>query len=107
MAYEEEYAERVRALLDGEPGITEKRMFGGLAFLVDGHMALAISGRGLLMIRADESTQERLLDRPGVEQTIMRQRPMRNWLDIDETVTGNEAELASLVRGAVAHVRTL
>lgn len=107
MAYDEHYADEVRALLQGERGLTEKRMFGGLAFLVDGKMAVVVSGRGLLMIRVDEQTQDRLLARPGITQTLMRQRPMRGWLDADETVTSDEAALAELVRVAVAHVRPL
>ena len=107
MAYDEAFARRVRDLLEDEPGITEKAMFGGLAFLVDGRMAVVVSGRELLMIRADPGTEDRLLERDGVVQTVMRDRPMRGWLDVDGTVTADDAALRELVEGAVAHARTL
>ena len=107
MAYDEGFAERVRALLDGEAGVTEKKMFGGLCFLVDGRMAVVVSGREVLMVRADPGTEGRLLGRGGVEQTVMRGRPMRGWLDVDGTVTADDAALRELVEGAVAHARTL
>lgn len=107
MAYDEAFAQRVRNLLAGEEGITEKAMFGGLAFLVDGHMAAAVSGRSLMMIRADASTEERLLGRDGIEQTVMRGRPMTGWLDVDGSVTDDDDALREVVGGAVAHARTL
>lgn len=107
MAYDEGFAERVRALLDGEAGVTEKTMFGGLCFLVDGRMAVAVSGRDLMMLRADPETEDQLLERDGVEQTVMRGRPMRGWLDVGSELTDDDATLRELVEGAVAHVRTL
>lgn len=107
MAYDEGFAQRVREQLAGEPGITERAMFGGLAFLVDGRMAVAVSGRDLMMIRADDETEERLLRRDGVEQTVMRDRPMAGWLDVDAPLSDDDETLAELVAGAVAHARTL
>lgn len=107
MAYDEGLAQRVREVLQGQDGIAEKAMFGGLAFLVDGHMAVAVSGRDLMMIRADAETQDRLLGRAGVEQTIMRGRPLTGWLDLDGTVTADDDALRELVTGAFAHARTL
>lgn len=107
MAYDEGFAQRVRDLLLGEEGITERAMFGGLGFMVDGHMAVTVSGRDLMMIRADARTEDLLLDRDGIEQTVMRGRPMSGWLDVDSTVTADDAALRELVEGAVAHARTL
>lgn len=107
MSYDEAFAQRLRALLEREDGITERAMFGGLAFLVDGHLAVAVSGRGLMMIRADAQTEDRLLQRDGIEQTVMRGRPMSGWLDVDGTVTAQDAALGELVAGAVAHARSL
>lgn len=107
MAYDEGFAQRVRDLLQGEEGITERAMFGGLGFMADGHMAVAVSGRDLMMIRADAQTEDRLLDRDGIEQTFMRGRPMSGWLDVDGTVTADDDALRELVGGAVAHARTL
>lgn len=107
MAYDEALAERVRDLLEAEAGITEKKMFGGLAFLADGHMAVAVSRRGLLMVRADEQTEERLLQRPGVQQTVMRGRPMTGWLDVDTSGLADDETLREIVVPAVAHARAL
>ncbi len=107
MAYDEELAARVRHLLAGLADVTERAMFGGLAFLVDGHMALAVSGRSVLMVRADQQTEARLLERPGVGNTLMRGRPMRGWLDVGASVVADDEVLADLVSRAVAHARTL
>lgn len=107
MAYDQDLAQRVREVLAEEPDITEKAMFGGLAFLAGGRMALAVSRRGLLMVRVDGRTEDQLLQRAGVEQTVMRGRPMNGWVDVDGTVTAEESALRDLVAGAVAHARTL
>lgn len=107
MAYDEAFADRVRGLLQDAEGVTERKMFGGLGFMVHGHMAVAVSGRDVMMLRADPQTEDRLLDREGVEQTVMRGRPMSGWLDVGPELTGDDAALRELVEGAVAHVRTL
>src|SRR5690606_2607228 len=99
-------AARVRHLLSAEGGITERAMFGGLAFLVDGRMALAV-GQGDLMVRVDEETGDRLLEQPDVAQTVMRGRPMRGWFDLGLSVVAADASLRDVVTAAVAHVRTL
>src|SRR4051794_41269059 len=65
MAYDEELAARVRDVLGGESGVTEKRMFGGLAFLVDGHLAVSASSRGGLLVRVDPAAEEALLEEAG------------------------------------------
>src|SRR3954468_16613558 len=82
MAYEEDLSERVREILASEEGLTEKRMFGGLAFLLDGHMAVAASSRGGIMVRVAPRREDELLTRPGVEPMIMRGRPMTGWLRV-------------------------
>jgi TfoX/Sxy family transcriptional regulator of competence genes len=106
MGYDEALAGRVRRLLAGQDGITEKAMFGGLAFLAEGHMAVAVSSRGVLMLRADEEMEARLLERSGVEQTVMRGRPMSGWLDVDTALLEGDA-LRDVVTSAVAHARSL
>ena len=83
MAYDEELAERVRQELDGEPGVVEQKMFGGLAFLIGGRMAVAVSGRGGLMARVDPDEYEALLAEAGAQPLEMRGRPMRGWLLVD------------------------
>lgn len=106
MGYDEALAERVRRLLAGEDGLTERAMFGGLAFLADGRMAVAVSRRDVLMVRADDATVSRSLEQPGVQRTVMRGRPMRGWLDVDTAVMADDA-VGDLVVRAVAYARTL
>ena len=107
MAYDEALAERIRQLLDGEPGLTEKKMFGGLAFLINGNMSVAASGQGGLMVRCAPQDTATLIEEPGAEQLIMRGRPMEGWLRVgDEAVTG-EAELSRWVNRGVGYARSL
>lgn len=99
--------ERIRALLAAEPGITERRMFGGLAFLVDGNMAVAASGRGVLMVRIHPTDAARLLDRPGARPMEMRGRPLRGWLEIDDAGVRTARQLGAWVRVGVGCARSL
>jgi len=81
MAYDEDLANRIREALADEQGVTEKRMFGGLAFLIGGHMAVAASGQGGLMVRCDPDATEVHLDN-GAERMVMRGREMNGWLRV-------------------------
>jgi TfoX/Sxy family transcriptional regulator of competence genes len=91
MAYDEELAERIRGLLPGVP-VTEKKMFGGLAFLVGGNMAVAASGQGGLLLRCDPDASDELVTRPGVSRMEMRGATMSGWLRVtDEAVADDEA----------------
>ena len=83
MAYDEGLADRVRELLVAEPDVREQRMFGGLAFLIGGNMAVAVSGRGGLLVRVDPSTSETLVATTTARPMEMRGRPMRGWLYVD------------------------
>lgn len=106
MAYDEELAERIRERLDTEEGISERRMFGGLAFCVDGRMAVAVSGRGALMVRLPDDEVDAALDRPHVEPMVMRDRPVRGWvLVLPEGLEGSS--LASWVEKGLGHARGL
>ncbi|WP_022923579.1 TfoX/Sxy family protein [Serinicoccus marinus] len=80
MAYDEALAQRIRDLLAGEPGVTEKAMFGGLAFLVDGRMAVAATGDQGVMIHIEEAMARELCAREGIAPMEMRGRPMREWV---------------------------
>jgi len=107
MAYDEELAERVRNLVAEEPGVVEKRMFGGLAFLIDGNMSVAASGGGGLLLRCAPAETDALLDEPGADHFVMRGRPMTGWLRIDgDGIAGDEA-LKRWVTRAVAYARSL
>ena len=83
MAYDEDLANRIREQLAGHDAVTEKRMFGGLAFLVDGSMAVAASRTGGLMVRVDPAQSDDLVEADGVERMVMRGREMDGWLLVD------------------------
>jgi hypothetical protein len=107
MAYDEEFTARVRAVLTGEQGVTEKRMFGGLAFMVDGHLAVSASGRGGLLVRADPTQVESFLETPGVTRFRMRGRPMTGWLHVEPAAVEDDAALERWVGVGVGYARTL
>jgi TfoX/Sxy family transcriptional regulator of competence genes len=107
MAYDEELAARIRDDLGGEPGVVERRMFGGLAFLVDGHMAVAASGQGGLMVRVDPDRGDALVDDESVRPFEMRGRSMTGWLHVTGTAIEADDELRTWVRRGVEHARSL
>ena len=82
MAYDQDLADRIRDLLDDEDGVKEQRMFGGLAFLVNGNMAVAASGHGGLLVRVDPEEAEDWIDGEHVAPMTMRGREMRGWLRV-------------------------
>jgi TfoX/Sxy family transcriptional regulator of competence genes len=104
MAYDEELAVRIRELVSGEPGLTEKKMFGGLAFLVGGNMAVAASGQGGLLVRVDPEESDALVASSSARPMEMRGREMAGWLRVDPA--GND-ELAAWVGRGVAFARSL
>ena len=82
MAYDEDLADRIRALLSHQRGVTEKKMFGGLAFLIGGNMAIAASGQGGALVRVDPDQADHLVDTTPAEAAVMRGRPMQGWLRV-------------------------
>jgi len=107
MAYDEELAERVRAEVAGERALTEMTMFGGLAFLVGGHMAVAVSGQGGLMLRCDPDDTEALLDEPGAGPMVMRDKEMRGWLRVGADAVADDEALRAWVQRGTAYARSL
>ena len=103
MAYDEALAARIRELLAGEDGLTEKKMFGGLAFLIGGNMAVAASGQGGLLVRVDPAEGERLVGTTDARPMEMRGREMAGWLRVDPP----GREVAQWVERGVAYARTL
>jgi TfoX/Sxy family transcriptional regulator of competence genes len=101
VAYDEELAARVRERVGDA---TEKKMFGGLAFLVGGNMAVAASGQGGLLVRVDPDEGPRLVETTAAEPMEMRGRTMTGWLRVDVTT---DDELAEWVDRGVAYARTL
>jgi TfoX/Sxy family transcriptional regulator of competence genes len=82
MAYDQELANRLRECVQDEPGVTEKRMFGGLAFLIDGNMAVSASSQGGLMVRVDPQEAESLVADGSAQRFVMRGREMDGWLHV-------------------------
>jgi len=107
VSFDEELAGRVREQLAGAPGLTEKKMFGGLAFLVGGNMAVSASGQGGLLLRADPEQTAELTAGPAASVAVMRGRPMPGWLRVGAEHVRTARELAEWVDRSVAFARTL
>ena len=107
MAYDEELANRLRETLQDEAGLTEQRMFGGLAFMVNGHMAVSASGKGGLLLRVDPAQTEALLDPPHVKRFEMRGREMDGWLRVDPEAVDSDEALERWAAHGVAYARSL
>jgi TfoX/Sxy family transcriptional regulator of competence genes len=107
MTYDAALADRIRDAVEGEEGVTEKRMFGGLAFLVGGNMAVAASGQGGLMLRVDPAESETLTAHEHVSRMVMRGREMDGWLRVDSQALEDDAALHRWVQTGVSYARSL
>jgi TfoX/Sxy family transcriptional regulator of competence genes len=107
MAYDEALAERIRALVGPGPDVTEQKMFGGLAFLVGGHMAIAASGQGGILARVDPAVSDELVATTSARAMAMRERQMPGWLRVDAQHVASEPELAAWVERGVGYARSL
>ena len=107
MAYDEDFANRVRELLADETGITEKAMFGGLAFLLQGNMAVGLSGGGELMVRVGPDATDDALSRPHTRLFDMTGRPMKGWILVAPAGVKTKRQLDSWVKRGTKFARTL
>jgi TfoX/Sxy family transcriptional regulator of competence genes len=107
MAYDEALAGRIRELVSGEPAVTEMRMFGGLAFLVGGNMAVAASGQGGLLVRVDPAESDELVESSAAYPMEMRGRSMAGWLRVDVDDGRLDDALSEWVGRGVAYARSL
>jgi TfoX/Sxy family transcriptional regulator of competence genes len=107
VAYDEQLAERIRELLTAEPGLTETKMFGGLAFLVNGNMAVAASGQGGLLVRVDPAESDTLVSETPASVMEMRGRQMQGWLRLDSDDVRTKDELSAWVERGLAFARSL
>lgn len=106
MAYDEDLADRIRMLI--KVPVTEKKMFGGLAFLVNGNMSVAASGQGGLLVRVEPEDMARLLKEPGAAEFEMGGRgPMAGWLRVDGPSLGKDAQLRKWVERGVTYAASL
>ncbi|HKH50429.1 MAG TPA: TfoX/Sxy family protein [Mycobacterium sp.] len=107
MAYDEDLADRIRELIAAERGVDEKRMFGGLAFLINGNMSVAVSRQGGLMVRIPPVETEKLLARDHVEPMIMAGREARGWLRVSSDGVKTKRQLRSWVTRGVDYAKSL
>jgi hypothetical protein len=107
MAYDENLAYRLRDLLEPEPGLSEKRMFGGLAFMIGGHMAVSASRQGGLLLRVDPAHTDRLLGHEHAEPFEMRGRPVDGWLRVVPAGVESDEDLERWVAIGVSYARSL
>jgi TfoX/Sxy family transcriptional regulator of competence genes len=107
MAYDEELAQRIRALLGDPPGLTEKQMFGGLAFLIGGNMAIAASGRGGILVRVDPQESDELVASTPAEPMEVRGRQMAGWLRVDTADVAADGKLAECVERGAGYAASL
>jgi TfoX/Sxy family transcriptional regulator of competence genes len=107
VAYDEDLAARVRQVIGREPGLTEKRMFGGLAMLLHGNMAVSVSGRGGLLVRVDPAAHDAVAAERGAQAMVMRGRPMRGWITVAASACARDADLRRWVERGMSYARTL
>jgi TfoX/Sxy family transcriptional regulator of competence genes len=107
VAYDEDLADRIRELLSGEKGLEEKRMFGGLAFLINGNMAVAASGQGGLLVRVAPDDTDKLLDGKHVSPMVMAGREARGWLRVTTDGVKTKRQLQTWVSRGAGYARTL
>lgn len=107
MPYDEDVAARIRELMAGESGVTEKRMFGGLAFLIEGNMAVAASGQGGVLVRVDPEESDGLVQTTSARPMEMRGAPMRGWVRVESDGVHTEQQLCEWVRRGTSHARSL
>jgi TfoX/Sxy family transcriptional regulator of competence genes len=107
MAYDEDLANRIRELILTEPGVTEKRMFGGLAFLINGNMSVSASHQGGLLLHVDPAETDALLSKPYAQPFEMRGRMMQGWLRVEAEGVQSKRQLERWVARGVAYARSL
>jgi TfoX/Sxy family transcriptional regulator of competence genes len=107
VAYDEDLAHRIRDLLSDQRGLSEKRMFGGLAFLIGGNMAIAASGQGGLLVRLDPTDSDRLVATGSASVAVMRGRPMNGWLRVPSEQVKTKRQLQKWVTVGSSFARSL
>ena len=107
MAFDEDLADRIRELLSQQRGVTETKMFGGLAFLIRGTMAIAASGQGGALVRVDPGQTDRLVETTPAKAAVMRDRPMQGWLRVDSDDLRTKRQLVKWVKLGSAYASSL
>jgi TfoX/Sxy family transcriptional regulator of competence genes len=107
VAYDEDLADRIRELIGGQPKLTEQKMFGGLAFLVGGNMAVAASGQGGLLVRVDPAETEKITATTSATPMVMRGRPMQGWLRVGSEDVRTKRQLTKWIELGTSYARSL
>jgi TfoX/Sxy family transcriptional regulator of competence genes len=107
MAYDLALADEIRSVLDGTPGITERHMFGGLSFLVNGNLAVAVRGSEGILVRVGPDAAEELERTTPATRAVMGTRVMKGWLEVGADHLGTEEELSGWVQRGMDHARSL
>jgi TfoX-like protein len=107
VAYDEDLADRIRSLVATERGLSEKKMFGGLAFLVGGNMAIAASGQGGILVRVGPERWDRLVATTKATVAVMGGRPMTGWLRVGAEDVRTRRQLAKWVDLGTSFARSL
>lgn len=107
MAYDEELADRIRALLGNRAGLTEQKMFGGLGFMIGGNMAIAASGQGGILVRVDPGESDDLVATTPAEPMEMRGRQMAGWLRVGTADVTDDATLGEWAERGAAYAGSL
>jgi hypothetical protein len=107
MAYDENLADRIRELVGSDADVTEQKMFGGLAFLIGGNMAVAASGQGGVLVRVDPAQSDALVATTNARPMEMRGRQMQGWLRVDPEDVRTTRQLAKWVQLGTTYARSL
>ena len=107
MAYDEDLADRIRELVGGERKLTEQKMFGGLGFMIGGHMAIAASGQGGVLVRVDPEESDEIISKTQATPMVMRGRPMRGWLRVETEHLRTKRQLTKWVELGTSYARSL
>ena len=107
MAYDEDLADRIRELIGADRALTEKKMFGGLAFLIGGNIAIAASGQGGVLVRVDPAQSDKLVASTDASMAVMRGREMAGWLRVDAEHLRTKRQLGKWVQLGTTYARSL
>jgi TfoX/Sxy family transcriptional regulator of competence genes len=106
MPFDEQLADRIRGVIGDHPALVEKKMFGGIAFLIGGNMAVGVSGESL-MVRIDPADMVAVIEQPGVRPFDLTGRPMKGWVLVDPEATTTDADLVTWIDRGVAYAESL
>jgi TfoX/Sxy family transcriptional regulator of competence genes len=107
VAYDQALADRIRELVASENELTEQKMFGGLAFLIGGHMAVAASGQGGILVRVAPADSDKLVETTPAYPMEMRGRAMAGWLRVNADEVRTKRQLATWVQRGTTYARSL